>query len=519
MSTETKPPQSFIQNILPQIKNYITGTYDSIKNGISENVQEIADRRFQIKLDDPEHQDNITKQLKKTGIFLGFILFSFFFILYMATDPSALSKNTYLYTFIIIIPIAAGLYASTQFTGEGEGGSLTKIIMLSFALILFAAFAYVYSTASSSTLTLLNYFFYVILFFMIIVGMALFYFVFSNYLKKQTGTLGYMINLIFYIPCLFGDFIKYMKNQIGITPNVSYVLFVIEIILILIYFYVPILMRTVITSNSTVLLNDPIFLNNEMTVASGDFFQLKPNENLASGILFSKSLDKPTYRDSNYAVSFWVFLNPGSSSDDRYQNAHSIFNYSSETSYSVGKPSVKFQNDGHTHKSKYIITFTDNPDATTVPYELTLPHQKWHYFVFNYFDSKADLFINGILERTFVFDGINNTPKSGNPSDNITVGQIGGLNGAICNVNYYTNVLPKTQIANYYNILMNNNPPIMESTGQNDDFTRSATKKMTQSPNIQEDTNNVWSGTTSMLLPQKTDNLSPSKNVIDINGS
>ena len=182
MSTETKPPQSFIQNILPQIKNYITGTYDSIKNGINENVQEIADRRFQIKLDDPEHQDNITKQLKKTGIFLGFILFSFFFILYMATDPSALSKNTYLYTFIIIIPIAAGLYASTQFTGEGEGGSLTKIIMLSFALILFAAFAYVYSTASSSTLTLLNYFFYVILFFMIIVGMALFYFVFSNYL-------------------------------------------------------------------------------------------------------------------------------------------------------------------------------------------------------------------------------------------------------------------------------------------------------------------------------------------------
>jgi len=370
-----------------------------------------------------------------------------------------------MYIFIIIIPIALGLYASTQFTKEGEGGSLTKIIMLSFALILFAAFAYVYSTASSSTLTLLNYFFYVILFFIIIVGMALFYFVFSNYLKKQTGTLGYMINLLFYIPCLFGDFVKYMKNQIGITPNVSYVLFVIEIILILMYFYVPILMRTVITNNSTVLLNDPIFLNNEMTVASGDFFQLKPNENLASGILFSRSLDRPTYRDSNYAVSFWVFLNPGSSSDDRYHTAHSIFNYSSDLSYNVGKPSVKFQNDGHTHKSKYIITFTDNKTPTTDPYELTLPHQKWHYFVFNYFDSKADLFINGILERTFVFDGINNMPNSGQPSDNITVGQIGGLNGAICNVNYYTDVLPKTQIANYYNILMNNNPPIMASTG------------------------------------------------------
>jgi len=464
--TNEKSNVSFIQKILPTIKNYITGTYDSIKNSINENTQDIAKHRFDIPLSDPEHQTNIMKQLKKTGIFLGFMLFSFFFILYVASDPTALSKNTYMYTFIIIIPIALGLYVSTQFTKEGEGGSLTKIIMLSLALMLFAAFAYVYSTASSSTLTLLNYFFYVILFFMIIVGMALFYFVFSNYLKKQTGTLGYMINLLFYIPCLFGDFVKYMKNQIGITPNVSYVLFVIEIILIMMYFYVPILMRTVITSNSTVLLNDPIFLNNEMTVASGDFFQLKPNDNLSSGNLFSKSLDKPTYRDSNYAVSFWVYLNPGSSSDDKYQTAHSIFNYSSNSDYSVGKPSVKFQNDGHTHKSKYIITFTDNPNATTVPYELTLPHQKWHYFVFNYFNSKADLFINGILERTFVFDGINNTPNSGQPSDNITVGQIGGLNGAICNVNYYTDVLPKTQIANYYNILMNNNPPIMASTGQ-----------------------------------------------------
>ena len=85
MSTETKPPQSFIQNILPQIKNYITGTYDSIKNGINENVQEIADRRFQIKLDDPEHQDNITKQLKKTGIFLGFKFPKKFILAYLFT--------------------------------------------------------------------------------------------------------------------------------------------------------------------------------------------------------------------------------------------------------------------------------------------------------------------------------------------------------------------------------------------------------------------------------------------------
>ena len=72
--TETQESQSnlsFIQNILPKIKDYITGTYDSIKNGISENVQDVAKYRFDIKLDEKEHQDNIATQLKKTGIFMN----------------------------------------------------------------------------------------------------------------------------------------------------------------------------------------------------------------------------------------------------------------------------------------------------------------------------------------------------------------------------------------------------------------------------------------------------------------
>ena len=491
---ETKSNVSFLTDILPKIQKYVSDVYKGLNENLADNVKHIAIHRFEIDLNKAEEQANIMKQLKKTGVFLGFILFSLFFILYAATDPAALTKKTYLYTLIIIIPILIGLYASTQFTKEGEGGQLTKILTLSVALIVFVAIAYIYSSASSSTLTLLNYFLMVLVFLMIIVGLALFYFVFSNYLKKQTGTLGYMINLVFYIPCLFGDFIKYMKNQVGITPSISYVLFVIEIILIMMYFYVPILMRTIINNRSHALLNDPIFLNNEMTVASGEFFQLGPNEDLAnpsSGIFSrpSPSTKQPTYRNSNYAVSFWVFVNPGSQSDAKYAEAHDIFNYAK------GKPLVQFQNDGHTHQSKYIITFTNNPAAKIVPYEVTLPHQKWHYFVFNYFSGKADMFVNGNLERTVVFDQTFNVPLNGSSFDNITVGQIGGLNGAICNVNYYTDVLPKTQIANYYNILMNSNPPIM--VGENDNFT---TREINE-PSIQ--TGTLGTSAPSMLLPEK----------------
>jgi hypothetical protein len=42
----------------------------------------------------------------------------------------------------------------------------------------------------------------------------------------------------------------------------------------------------------------------------------------------------------------------------------------------------------------------------------------------------------------------------------MTVGEDGGLDGAVCNVTYYKNEQTKFQITNMYNLLMNKNPPI-----------------------------------------------------------
>jgi hypothetical protein len=43
--------------------------------------------------------------------------------------------------------------------------------------------------------------------------------------------------------------------------------------------------------------------------------------------------------------------------------------------------------------------------------------------------------------------------------DNIITGSDSGLDGAICNVNYYTAPITKTKISNTYNLLMAKNPP------------------------------------------------------------
>jgi hypothetical protein len=51
--------------------------------------------------------------------------------------------------------------------------------------------------------------------------------------------------LIFYIPCIIIDVINYISEQLKITPNITYILFVIEIILIICLIFIP----KILTSN------------------------------------------------------------------------------------------------------------------------------------------------------------------------------------------------------------------------------------------------------------------------------
>jgi hypothetical protein len=85
-----------------------------------------------------------------------------------------------------------------------------------------------------------------------------------------------------------------------------------------------------------------------------------------------------------------------------------------------------------------------------------MPAQKWNNLVMNFTSTQADLFINGKLEYTYIFQG---NPPSYSPIDFITIGQDKGLDGAICNVTYYPGPLSLIEIANNYNLLSLRNPP------------------------------------------------------------
>jgi hypothetical protein len=90
-------------------------------------------------------------------------------------------------------------------------------------------------------------------------------------------------------------------------------------------------------------------------------------------------------------------------------------------------------------------------------FRLTIPSQKWNHIVFNYYENTVDLFINGNLERSM---NLKNSPIHLLPTDIISVGDVNGIHGSICNIVYYTSPLTKTKISHIYNTNFMKNPPV-----------------------------------------------------------
>ena len=447
---------------------YITNLFGSIKNSMDANILNSINRRTTLDIKDTDSlsiffKDNIQDYFKKSIVFFIILFLVSLCIYYATTDALILTSRTYYYALIIFIPLFVGIYLSTDISSDS---SSTKVLILTLVFFTVAIIGNYVSSNSANSMQYLNYVLYVLFFLIVIVGLALFYFIFGGYLQKQTGTMGYLINLIFYIPCLFNEFVLYIKTQIGITPNVVYILFMIEILLILLYIYFPKLVNYYSQLNSITLLNEPVYIDVEIPIVKDKkIFLLKDTEMVKTS---SSEENTRIYRNNNYSFSFWVFMNPGSKSKKEYMKETNIFNYAN------GKPKVTCMNDpSEPFKNKFIVYFTNN-DANTdktnfenkvesknqaKEFEIYLPFQRWNNFVFNYYENTADLFINGKLERSFNFNN-DNIPLNGTETDDVIVGSNTGLNGAICNVKYFTFPQTTAQIAYNYNTLMFSNPPI-----------------------------------------------------------
>ena len=426
--------------------------------------------------------ENISKMIIEQSPFIIIILGICAFICYeiylASTDDSLFQKNSMFYVAIILIPLV------TIFTYILYGYTLDKqeIVLLYVTLglalsILLVLYIFIYTGLSK--LIFNEYLLYTVSIAITLVGLAIVYNVFSERLRKQMGWSGFFINILFYIPCLISDFIKFFIKESNETPRTTFILFIVEILLILWVLYIYPFMQSVINMNSVLLLDKPVMLSGVTRIDAA--LQSSGMNRISSPIIASQltngSVDSIPDINQKFAVSMWIYINPMSSSKMGYTAGKetNIFNYGylNSSSNSHHPQIVHIVGDGPNNIRFYLtsdltsdLTSNLTSDLTSGEkgkYDMMIPYQKWNNIIFNYNGNGVDLFINGILEYSYLFS---NDQPSFQQTDIMVVGQDNGLvnndsiYGSICNVVYYKDPMTNIDIINNYNLLMYKNPPV-----------------------------------------------------------
>jgi hypothetical protein len=439
----------YILHTSPNAFNYF---FNTVPNTIINNIYYIF-RNLSIFFQTLSNDRELKISYLKYGVLYAIIIALTIIYLLNAKDnelyiDTAIFKNPTIYfTIGIIIPLILLFFFVLPYL---RGGSIDRnvtiggLVFFGFAMLLF----FLYTNLTTTQLKYLTWVLSILFLLISVTALAIIFYIFGNYLKTLTGWAGFFVYFLFYIPCLLIDFIEYIKAEFKATPNTVYILFIIEILLILIYNYAPYIINKTINSTGKILLKKNVYLDKEYTLAVGEDFKVKKTK--------AEEDENLTTFNQNYSVSMWTYLNAQPKNFKAYSSETNIFDYGN------GKPKITYNYDlsNNYKNNKYRIYFTDEDNKKVNNYyEFTMPDQKWNNIVVNYTSTTVDLFINGKIEKTFYFKDKFVPPRYFS-DDIIKVGENNGLYGSICNVKYFFRPQTKYEIANNYNLLMLSNPPI-----------------------------------------------------------
>lgn len=193
----------------------------------------------------------------------------------------------------------------------------------------------------------------------------------------------------------------------------------------------------------------------------------------------------PQYTDSNtkrfsytYSLSGWFYINPQSpSTGTAYTKYTNILKYGNQVNieYNAQLNSLRVMGDVASPEND-----TVNKNVSVQIYESKqVLYQKWNNIVINYDNGFLDVFLNGNLVGS----------KSGVAPymrfDTIVVGAKNGIQGGICNVNYYENILKKSEINLRYKSLRDKELPYIWSI--KDDININIQKRKYEKKGLVED--------------------------------
>lgn len=210
--------------------------------------------------------------IKDTQTSLNFSVFTYFPIYFLILLIFVLKYDFFKMSFIDKIDnniVFLGLVCLSVFTmiffiqrSVSENYQNPNSLYIIIASFVFFVFLVIFKF-SSFQFFLMKLLIYIFLGLIVILLLAMVYQISSNYLQKQTGWVGFIIKFIFYLPCLVTDFLKYILNEYKSTSTIVFVLFILEVLIILAYFYFPKIINYFMRFYSFQLLKEPVQLNKE----------------------------------------------------------------------------------------------------------------------------------------------------------------------------------------------------------------------------------------------------------------
>lgn len=370
----------------------------------------------------------------KYNNYYTFFIYLLIIIFFIFVNPFHIVTN-YTDLFILIIGLLGVIFTSLSlYINSGDSNTISFLIKLLififfiFCLIFFIFFITYFIIFSNISL---NIFIFILNILIIIGALSFTYEIFSKYLQDKAYNyliLEFLLNIIFYIPCLFIDIIKFIQYQFKITTKPIWIIFSIEIILILTRFLLPFLYKLykkyISRINSKIIEEGPIYLNNEKIVG-----------------IFQNLNDTDAQKKYNYAISCKIWINPQpNSTSNAYTQRTSLLNYGNIINIYHYKNKIEIFA-ATTNKEN---TISDPNNLIKVYENNNILYQRWNNIVINYFGGTLDVFLNNHL----VLSQINITPLFF--ANKIICGSKNGINGGIKSLLFYDKPLNKSDIEYIY---------------------------------------------------------------------
>ena len=381
--------------------------------------------------------DSAYNAISSSPIMFGALAYLFILSFFLKTK---FEKSPWFYVLIIVVPLIFSIgYAYskelmemfTTFFSWGATISSPKNV-----LIALVAFGVLWGISKvpipAEGIYIAEYSFMILAILIGLVGLSILYKMNQTYIYNLTGITGFIVNFILFIPCLITDFIEYLYGEFATTPKIVYILFVIELILILLYLYLPKIMKQMNERFGKVIVDKPERINLQKDVTNYIDMQSTEVFDLSSSTIQQLTGSKMEVNvRKKFAMSMWVYIVPMPPNHIPYNKEAIILDFASH-------PRIVYDGSQRNFRIYYSASKSDQFDA---------PLEKWNNIFVNYNKDTVDMYLNGKLKTTIPREDQTDGFLVG---DILTIGQDNGLQGGIAKVVYYERPLLLNEIRNVY---------------------------------------------------------------------